>query len=248
MGDPKKRRKQYSTPRKKWDKQLLESERKLVNFYGLKNKKELRKHTTWLRNKRQIARSLLALPLETRMVREKELMSGLRKINLVKSDAILDDVLGLKVEELLEKRLQTIILRKGLANTSKQARQFIVHGHISLKGKRISAPGYLVHIDEVSELGWHRKPLKIENEKPKKDLKKEFEESAGAEAVTEGSSAGKEKVKETSVEKPVEEKKEEKKEETSEKTEEQPPAKQGASHPTDAKSQKGETVEMEAAE
>ncbi|MCR4335013.1 MAG: 30S ribosomal protein S4 [archaeon] len=184
MGDPKKRRKQYTTPRKKWDKQLLVSERKLVDFYGLKNKKELRKHITWLRNKRQIARSLLALPLETRMVREKELVSGLRKIGLVKTDAILDDVLGLKVEELLEKRLQTLTLRKGLANTSKQARQFIVHGHISIKGKRISAPGYLVPIDEASELGWHKKPLKIENDKPKKDLKKEFEESAGTEIET----------------------------------------------------------------
>ncbi|MAG18012.1 MAG: 30S ribosomal protein S4 [Candidatus Diapherotrites archaeon] len=211
MGDPKKRRKQYTTPRKKWDKQLLESERKVVNFYGLKNKKELRKHTTWLRNKRQIARSLLALPLETRMIREKELMSGLRKIDLVKADAILDDVLGLKVEELLEKRLQTAILRKGLANTSKQARQFIVHGHISIKGKRISAPGYLVHIDEISELGWHRKPIKIENEKPKKDLKKEFEESAGK-AQTE------EKAEEAPAEKPAEEKVE-KKEEAPEKTE-----------------------------
>ena len=63
MGDPKKRRKRYETPRKKWDKQLLETEKKLLEFYGLVNKRDLRKHITWLKNKRQIARGLLALPL-----------------------------------------------------------------------------------------------------------------------------------------------------------------------------------------
>lgn len=178
MGDPKKRRKLYETPRKKWDKQLLESEKKLVEFYGLKNKKDLRKHATWLRNKRSIARRVLAYELEERQVREKELISGLSKIGLVRQDATLDEVLSLKLESLLERRLQTQVLRRGLANTSKQARQFIVHGHIGIKGKRINAPSYLVPVDESSEINWYKEPLQIEV-KPKKDLKKEFEEAKG---------------------------------------------------------------------
>lgn len=182
MGDPKKKRKKYDTPRKKWDKQLLLTERKLVDFYGLKNKKELRKHETWLRNKKKIARGLLALLFEQRMTREKELMSGLEKIGLVKAEAILDDVLGLKVDELLEKRLQTAVLRKGLANTSKQARQFIIHGHIAIAGKKIDSPSYLVPVEKVSDLQWYGKPIRIEEmASPKKDLKKEFEKSAGIE-------------------------------------------------------------------
>jgi len=202
MGDPKKKRKKYKTPRKKWDKQLLEKEKKLVDFYGLKNKKELRKHETWLKNKKQIARDLLALPLDKRITREKELMSGIKKIGLVNDQATLDDVLGLKVEELLEKRLQTIVMRKGLANTSKQARQFIVHGHISLIGKRLDAPSYLVPVEKLNEINWYGKVIKIEDEKPKKDLKKEFEQAAGIEKSEEPE--GKKEVKEEKVKVSVE--------------------------------------------
>ena len=115
------------------------------------------------------------------MQREKELMSGLRKIGLVKGEATLDDVLGLKVNEVLEKRLQTLVLRKGMANTSNQARQFIVHGHVAILGKRISAPSYLVPVGEASEIRWANRKILID-EKPKKDLKKSFEEAKGEKA------------------------------------------------------------------
>ncbi len=184
MGDPRKRRKLYETPRRKWDKELLEYERKLVDFYGLKNKKELRRLEAWVKRKRKIAKDLMVLPVESREQRQKELMSGLMKYGLVRSDATLDDVLGLKVEAVLEKRLQTLVMRKGLANTSKQARQFIVHGHIAINGKRIDSPGYLVPVEEVSGIGWYRKPIKIvsdkvESKRDAKEVKKEFEESIG---------------------------------------------------------------------
>lgn len=185
MGDPKKKRKKYDTPRKKWDKQLLETERKQVDFYGLKNKKDLRKHETWLRRKRQIARSLLALDLEKRKKREEELMNGLARIGLVKGGASLDEVLSLKIEELLERRLQTMVMRKGLANTSTQARQFITHGHIAIAGKKIDSPSYLVPVDRASDINWYSKKIKIDEVKPKVDLKKEFEKSAGIESTEE---------------------------------------------------------------
>jgi small subunit ribosomal protein S4 len=175
MGDPAKKRKLYKNPRKQWDAQLLERERKLVEFYGLKNKRELRRTETWLRQKKKLARDLLGLPLETRKQRETELMNGLKKIGLVKEGSTIDDVLGLKIEEVLERRLQTYVYRKGFANTTKQARQFIVHGHIAIAGKKISAPSYIVPLTEVETIGWYRKPIKIEAQ-PKKDVKKEFEE------------------------------------------------------------------------
>jgi len=231
MGDPKKKRKKYDTPRKKWDKQLLVTERKLVDFYGLKNKKELRKHETWLKNKRTIARSLLALPLDKRQQRQSELMSGLQKIGLVQKEATLDDVLSLKVEAVLEKRLQTLTLRKGLANTSNQSRQFIVHGHIAIKKEKINAPSYLVPVDEALEIGWFRKPLELNTAPAKKaDLKKEFEESAGKTKEI------KEEKKETEPKK--EEKiKEDKKEKASGNKQVLPKA---DAHPTDA------TVEVKA--
>ncbi|HLC92559.1 MAG TPA: 30S ribosomal protein S4 [archaeon] len=189
MGEPRKKRKQYETPRKQWDKRLLEAERKLANTYGLVNKREIRRPMTWLKYKRNQAKSLLALTMDKRMQRQQELISGLTKIGMISGESTLDDVLGLKIEGILEKRLQTMVFRKGLANSVKQARQFITHGHIAINGKRVSSPGYIVPVSEAQAIGWYRKPIKIENEKPAKDLKKEFEEAAGAALASEGAVA-----------------------------------------------------------
>ncbi len=58
---------------------------------------------------------------------------------------------SLQVTNFLDRRLQTQVHKQGLANTLKQARQFIVHGHISVGGRKVTVPGYIVSIDE--ELG-----------------------------------------------------------------------------------------------
>src|SRR5207245_10674608 len=54
------------------------------------------------------------------------------------------DVLALDVESILSPRLQTLTFLKGLAFTPRQARQFIVHGHVSVGGRRVTIPGVLV--------------------------------------------------------------------------------------------------------
>ena len=60
----------------------------------------------------------------------------------------LDDVLALDVEAVLQRRLQTLVYVKGLANTPRQARQFIVHGHMAVGPRRVDIPGYLVRREE----------------------------------------------------------------------------------------------------
>ena len=65
------------------------------------------------------------------------------------------DVLALKVEQQLDRRLQTQVLRKGLARTPKQARQFITHGHIAIGGQRVTVPGYRVTREEEPEIGYY---------------------------------------------------------------------------------------------
>jgi len=62
--------------------------------------------------------------------------------------AALDDVLALDVEAVLSRRLQTLVFVKGLANTPRQARQFVRHGHVSILGRRVVVPGYLVRREE----------------------------------------------------------------------------------------------------
>ncbi len=193
MGDPARKRKMYKNPRKQWDKELIEAERKILDSYGLKTKRELRRAQTWLRNKKKQARRLLALPMEKRAQREAELMSSLSKIGLAKEGTTIDDVLGLKIEEILEKRLQTYVYRKGLANSMKQARQFITHGHIAINSKKITTPGYLVPLNEVEGIGWYRKQIKVENQEVKEgnikksmeEIKKDFEEAKGEETAGE---------------------------------------------------------------
>ena len=177
MGDPVKLKKQYSRPRKPWDRVRLEQERGLLKTYGLKTKHELWRIQALLRQKRQSARKLLALPLEKRIRPEKELVSSLHVIGVVKPDATLDDVLGLSLNEFLERRLQTMVVRKGLANTMSQARQFITHGHVGINGKRASSPSYLVRKND--QIAYYGKPLAVQQAPVKtKAGQKEFEESA----------------------------------------------------------------------
>ncbi len=66
--------------------------------------------------------------------------------------AVLDDVLDLTVEDVLERRLQTIVFRKGLAKTIYQARQLITHGHIAIGNRKVTVPGYIVTREDESQI------------------------------------------------------------------------------------------------
>ena len=167
MGDPRKPRKTWERPGHPWIKQRLIEEMELVGMYGLRNKRELWKAQTLLRRIRERARSLLSLPPEVRAVKEKELIRKLYKMGLIESEnATLDEVLGLTVSAILERRLQTIVYRKGLAKTIHQARQLIVHGHIAIAGRRIRSPGYLVSRDEENLIDYApTSPFKLDPKK-----------------------------------------------------------------------------------
>ncbi|MDD5111595.1 MAG: 30S ribosomal protein S4, partial [Candidatus Altiarchaeota archaeon] len=76
-----------------------------------------------------------------------ELIDRLIKSGMLKTSA-LDAVLALNVEDLFERRLQTIVYRKGLAKTPKQARQIITHGHVVVGDTIINIPRYPVKLSE----------------------------------------------------------------------------------------------------
>jgi small subunit ribosomal protein S4 len=152
MGDPKKQRKKYDTPRFPWRTDTMQEELKLLGQYGLRNKHELWRHETMLSNFRGIARSLIGQSPEERQKRENELLTRLKKIGLLPETAVLDDVLDLALEDLLERRLQTLVLRKGLARTMQQSRQLITHGHVAVGTQRIKTPGYIVTRPEETRI------------------------------------------------------------------------------------------------
>lgn len=157
MGDPKKSRKLWTGPRHPWRKDRLLEEARLIGLYGLRNKRELWKAATIIRYFRHRARALLAAPQEVRELEEKALINRLVKLGLLKEGAKLDDVLNLRVEDLLERRLQTIVYRKGLAKSIYEARQLIVHGHIAIGTRRIKSPGYIVSIEEEPLISFYYK-------------------------------------------------------------------------------------------
>lgn len=142
-------KKKYQKPKKPWDKSRIEEEKKLMEEYGLRRKKEIWRAEAILRKYRRMARELNA-----RMDKEKEkmLIQKLIRFGILNNGATLDDVLSLSVRDILDRRLQTVVYRKGFANTIKQARQFIVHGHVFIDGRRVVWPSYLVPKDEEDKI------------------------------------------------------------------------------------------------
>ncbi len=147
MGDPKKPRKKYERPYKPWDRRVLEETNRLTGYYGLRNKRELWRMSYLAKKYRRIARELLAAPEEER-AKVEPIIRKLQKLGIVGENATLDDLLDLTVDQFLERRLQTIVWKKGFAKTPYMARQLITHGHIRINGRRIKQPGYLVTLEE----------------------------------------------------------------------------------------------------
>jgi small subunit ribosomal protein S4 len=154
MGSPRRLKKKYKTPNNPFEKDRILEEFAYLGKYGLRNKKEFWKHRYQLGRYRQLARETRALPEELRHGRFEELKMSLHKYGLVQKDSHTDDVLSLTVEDILERRLQTIVLKQGLAKTIMQARQMVVHGHIAVNGKVIDSPSYLVKANDENNIDY----------------------------------------------------------------------------------------------
>ena len=150
MGDPRKFRATYDRPSHPWQEERLAMEKPLVQDYGLKNKTELYKIISKVKTYTATAERLIASTGAQADLEKQQLFAKLGKLGLIGTSTNLDDVLGLQPRDLLERRLQTMVFRKGLARSPKQARQFIAHEHIMVNGKKITAPNYLVTVAEES--------------------------------------------------------------------------------------------------
>ena len=132
----------------------MQAELKLIGQYGLRNKHELWRQETMLSTFRGTARSLIGKTPEERKKMEEELLTRLKRLGILPETAVLDDVLDMTIEDILERRLQTIVLRKGLAKTIQQSRQLITHGHITMAGHRVKIPGHMVTKPEEGQIDY----------------------------------------------------------------------------------------------
>ncbi len=156
-------RKRYETPMHPWKESRIKSERELIKKYGLKNHTEVWKAKTYLGKHREQARELLAKIGTASPQAKKEsdqLLVHLTRMGILSMGASLDDVLALETEVVLSRRLQTLVYLKGFSSTPYQARQLICHGHVAVKGRKVTIPSYMVGKDEEGQIQYTiRSPL-----------------------------------------------------------------------------------------
>lgn len=169
MGDTKKQKKKYSKPSHPWQKNRILAEKELKQEYGLHNKQEIWKMGSILAKFKDQVKSLTVREGKQAELERKNLITKLNSIGLLQGDQ-LDQILGLEIKDILERRLQTIVFKKGLARSVKQARQFIIHHHITVNGKPMTVPSYLVKITEEGTIAFHDRSSLFDMEHPERKM------------------------------------------------------------------------------
>jgi len=154
--------KKFDRPRQAFDSERIKAEDLLVEKYGLKNKKELWKVKAQLDTIRRQAKKLIDGSEEDQTVFINKLKGeGFNSENPV-------DVLALTEEDILNRRLQTVIVKKSIATTLKGARQLITHKHVLVDGRIVNIPSYKVSVNEesrIKKVGMKKKVMKKEEPK-----------------------------------------------------------------------------------
>ncbi len=176
MGDPKKQRKKYGPPSHPWQKERIEAERGIFTNYGLKNKREIWKMQSGLKKITSQIKKLIGMPPEKSAALTADLQKKLIALGLLKEAKPLEEAMNLTLHDIMDRRLQTMVYKKGLARSVRQARQFVVHEHILVGGKKVTAPSYIVPVSEEPTIGFAagsslsslNHPERAPLEKPKK--------------------------------------------------------------------------------
>lgn len=150
MGAPKRIRKKYFTPMHPWQRDRLELETQLVREFGLKNKKEVWKQQTLLKS--FIDNFKKPTTTNQALLEQKQLVDRMRSLGLIGATSSGEEILGMSVRDIMERRLQTLVFKKGLARSIKQARQFITHRHVAVNGTIVTAPAYVVSLAEQNTI------------------------------------------------------------------------------------------------
>ena len=154
MGDIKRKRSLYTKPRKLYDKARIEEENNVQFKYGLKNKREIWKANSKVSDFRRRAKLLIPQSEEEKQ----KFFARLNKMGLKVTS--IADVLALTMENWLDRRLQTFVVKKALAKTPDQARQLIVHKHVLVNNRTVNSPSFVVSIDLENKIELKKQKVK----------------------------------------------------------------------------------------
>merc|ERR1712232_563018 len=138
------------SPRRPFEKERLDAELKLLGEYGLKNKREVWRVNLQVAKMRKAARELLTLEEHDpkRIFEGSALLRRLHNYGILpESQNQLDYVLSLTVNDIMERRLQTLVFKQGYAKSIHQARVFIKQRHIRVGRQLVDVPSYLVRVE-----------------------------------------------------------------------------------------------------
>ncbi len=242
MGDPKKLRKRYQTPVHPWNKKNIDEEKILMKEYGLGKKKEILISDSFLKKYMNIAKKLIASQSEQGEKVKSQILQKLTNLGILTAGADLDHILGLEIKDVLERRLQSVVFRKGLARSMKQARQFITHRHILVGDKEITAPSYLITLEEEAKLGFKEKSTLFDENHPERAIPEPVVEEKKEEVKSEEKSEAKEEpvAEEVVTEEPVKDDKEKVEEPVTEEKVEEAPKEESTESPEEKKEEKAE--------
>jgi len=142
-------------PRRSFEKERLDQELKLCGEYGLKNKREIWRVQKGLSAVRTAARELLTLDAKDakRLFEGAALLRRLHRLGVLdEAQNKLDHVLGLRVQDFLERRLQTLVFKLGLAKSIHHARVLIFQKHIRVGKQLVNVPSFLVRVESQKHI------------------------------------------------------------------------------------------------
>merc|ERR1712080_806617 len=142
-------------PRRPFEKERLDAELKLIGQYGLKNKREIWRVRLALAKLRATARTLLTKDEKDpqRIFEGQALMRRMICYGILDEDKQrLDYVLGLKIENFMERRLQTLVFKRGLATSFHHARVLIRQRHIRVGRQIVNVPSFMVRVESQAHI------------------------------------------------------------------------------------------------
>merc|ERR1712232_692547 len=157
---PRAHSKVYKVPRRPYESARLDAELKLAGEYGLKNKHEIWRIALVLSKIRRAARELLKLDEKDpkRLFEGNALIRRLIRIGVLDETRMrLDYVLALKIEDFLERRLQTQVFKSGLAKSIHHARVLIRQRHIRVRKQGVNIPSFIVRLDSQKHIDFSLK-------------------------------------------------------------------------------------------